>query len=60
MPIARALFLNDPNDIGVYNYLDDQFFVGSDFLVAPILTQHETASPPTAPVRDVYLSAGSN
>lgn len=60
MPIARALFLNDPNDIEVYNHLDDQFFVGSDFLVAPILFQHETASPPTSPVRNVYLPAGSD
>ena len=60
MPIARALFLNDPNDLEVYNHLDDQFFVGSDFLVAPILTQHETASPPSRPVRNVYLPFGSD
>jgi len=60
MPIARALFLNDPSDIEVYNYLDDQFFVGADFLVAPFTTQHETASPPTSPVRNVYLPAGSD
>ncbi|HLK66129.1 MAG TPA: TIM-barrel domain-containing protein [Bryobacteraceae bacterium] len=59
LPIARALFLNDPNDLGVYDHLDDEFFVGHDVLVAPILAQHETASPPTAPVRDVYLPAGS-
>jgi alpha-glucosidase len=59
MPIARALFLNDPDDIGVYSHLDDQFFVGHDVPVAPIVTQHETASPPSAPVRDVYLPAGS-
>ena len=60
MPIARTLFLNDPNDIEVYNYLDDQFFVGSDFLVAPFTTQHETASPPSSPVRNVYLPSGSD
>ena len=60
LPVARALFLNDPNDLEVYNHLDDQFFVGHDMLVAPILTQHETASPPTSPVRDVYLPAGSD
>ena len=60
MPLARALFLNDPGDLQVYNHLDDQFFVGHDVLVAPILAQHETASPPSAPVRDVYLPAGSD
>lgn len=59
MPIARALFLNDPQDPEVYKHLDDQFFVGRDFLVAPIVTQHETANPPTAPTRSVYLPSGS-
>jgi alpha-glucosidase len=28
MPIARALFLNDPGDLAVYDHLDDEFFVG--------------------------------
>jgi alpha-glucosidase len=60
MPIARALFLNDPGDVEVYNYLDDQFFIGSDILVAPIVTQCETASPPVSPERNVYLPAGSD
>lgn len=59
MPIARTLFLNDPNDPEVYNHLDDQFFVGHDFMVAPIVTQHETLPTPTPPVRSVYLPAGS-
>jgi alpha-glucosidase len=60
MPIARALFLNDPHDPAVYRYVDDQFFVGQDFLVAPILDPHETANPPSAPLRSVYLPAGSD
>ena len=60
MPIARALFLNDPGDAEVYNHLNDQFFVGKNILVAPIVTQHETANPPTAPLRDVYLPTGSD
>jgi alpha-glucosidase len=60
MPICRALLLNDPLDIGVYNHLDDEFFLGHDVLIAPIITQHETASPPSPPVRDVYLPAGSD
>lgn len=58
MPIARALFLNDPADPRAYQHLDDQFFVGKDMLVAPIL--FPLASPPgsTPPVRAVYLPAG--
>ena len=59
MPIARALFLNDPQDPGVYNHLNDQFFVGRDFLVAPILTGGWSNSPPQPTSRGVYLPAGS-
>ena len=59
MPIVRPLFLNDPGDPNVYSHLDDQFFVGHDFLVAPMLTQCITATPPQPPVRSVYLPAGS-
>ncbi len=59
MPIARALFLNEPGDEQAYSHLDDQFFVGRDFLVAPIIDQHETLSSPTQPLRDVYLPSGS-
>jgi alpha-glucosidase len=59
MPIARALFLNDPFDIAVYDHLDDQFCVGHDVLVAPVLDPHETADPPTPPLRSIYLPAGS-
>ncbi|MGC4102443.1 glycoside hydrolase family 31 protein [Ferruginibacter sp.] len=60
MPVARALFLNDGHDQGVYGHLDDQFFVGKDLLVAPVLTQHESLAAPTVPLRDVYLPSGSN
>lgn len=59
MPIARALFLNDPGDLQAYANTDTQFFVGRDFLVAPIVTQHDTANPPTPAIRSVYLPAGS-
>ena len=48
MPIARALFLNDPDDLNVYDHSDDEFFVGRDILVAPIVQQLATS-------RDVYL-----
>ncbi|MEJ0040591.1 MAG: TIM-barrel domain-containing protein [Gammaproteobacteria bacterium] len=51
MPIARPLFLNDSQDLNAYNFLNDQFFVGRDFLVAPVVTQSDT--------RNVYLPAGS-
>lgn len=60
LPLARPLFLNDPQDAGVYAHVNDQFFVGQDFLVAPILDPHETANPPSSPVRAVYLPAGSD
>jgi alpha-glucosidase len=56
MPIARALFLNDPEDAMVYDHLDDQFFVGRDLLVAPII--FPTGGAPAA--RDIYLPAGSD
>ncbi len=60
MPPARALFLNDSHDPQVYSHLDDQFFVGRDFLVAPILFQAESLPDPIAPLRDIYLPAGSD
>jgi alpha-glucosidase len=59
LPVARAMFLNDPGDPQVHDHCNDQFFVGNDFLAAPILARHDTADPPTSPVRNVYLPAGS-
>jgi alpha-glucosidase len=60
MPITRALFLNDPADPQVYQHLNDHFFVGRDFLVAPIIDPHESTIPPSSPIRAVYLPAGSD
>lgn len=62
VPICRPLFLNDPQDPQAYSspWVDSEFFVGYDLLVAPILTQHDTADPPTSPVRQVYLPQGSD
>lgn len=60
MPIARALFLNDPADPQVYGNLNDQFYVGRDFLVAPMVDPHDSLNPPTTPARSVYLPAGSS
>jgi len=60
MPIVRALFLNDPSDVRAYDHIDDQFFVGRDLLVAPILEQWESAGRPGPAVRDVYVPSGSD
>lgn len=51
LPIARPLFMGAPNDMEAFNHADDQFFLGGDILVAPIVSQSET--------RDVYLPRGS-
>ncbi len=59
LPVVRPLFLNDPQDIGAYNHLNDQFFLARDLLIAPVVTQHDTASPPSLALRDVYLPPGS-
>lgn len=56
MPIARALFLNDPQDVNVYEHCDDQFFLGKNILVAPIVsegTEHRNIYLPT--VSDWYV-----
>lgn len=59
MPICRALFLNDPQDQNLYKdpfvkyRLSDEFFVGRDLLVAPMVYQNTQE-------RDIYLPAGSN
>ncbi len=42
-----------------YDHLDDQFILGTDILVAPIISQHETSFPQTSPLRNVYLPSGS-
>lgn len=53
MPIARPLFLNETDDPEIFGNLNDQFFVGKDILVAPVVTQGTL-------YRNVYLPAGSN
>ncbi|MGK7903768.1 MAG: TIM-barrel domain-containing protein [Hormoscilla sp.] len=60
MPICRPLFLNDPQDKSLYNdkdqFLNDEFFVGKDFLVAPVLRPQSECN---GGKRDVYLPQGS-
>jgi alpha-glucosidase len=53
LPICRPLFLTDRSDPQVYHHLDDQFMVGNDILVAPVVKPGQTS-------RDVYLPAGSS
>lgn len=55
IPIARALFLTDPDDRQVYDHLDDQFCLGRDVMVAPIVHPAATGQPARRPV---YLPAG--
>ncbi|HEU5383818.1 MAG TPA: TIM-barrel domain-containing protein [Ktedonobacteraceae bacterium] len=60
LPICRAMFLNDPDDQALYNdklaFIDDQFFVRNDLLVAPILEPQSQAR--EGGKRDVYLPTG--
>lgn len=64
LPICRPLFLNDPQDKSLYNdkyqYLDNEFFVGKDLLIAPILDPQEQNGYNNYGKRDIYLPSGSN
>ncbi len=59
LPICRPMFLNDPDDQALFNdklaFLDNQFFVREDLLVAPVLAPESSGKG----LRDVYLPAGS-
>lgn len=60
MPICRPLCVTDPGDKALFaskaDYLDNEFCVGADLLVAPVLDpQSERGGK-----RDVYLPAGSD
>ena len=52
LPLCRPLFLTDRADPNVYQHLNDQFMLGPDLLIAPVVQQSDN--------RDVYLPAGSN
>ncbi|WP_437935707.1 TIM-barrel domain-containing protein [Sorangium sp. So ce341] len=65
LPICRALFLNFPNDLNLYQHplqqyqdpyepwVDTEFFVGDNVLVAPIVIKGN-------PYRSIYLPQGSD
>lgn len=62
MPICRAMFLCAPQDKSLYNdkeaFLDNQFFVGKDLLIAPVLRPQSEFN--NNGRRDVYLPEGSD
>lgn len=51
-PVMRPLWFEYPNDIKTY-LIDDQYLVGRDLLVAPVLKEGRTK-------RDVYFPAGDD
>lgn len=61
LPICRPLFVNDPQDESLYNdkdqFLNNEFFVRKDFLVAPVLRPQSENN--NGGKRDVYLPKGS-
>lgn len=60
MPICRPLCVTDPGDKALYSskadFLDNEFCVGADLLVAPVLDPQSVGGGK----RDVYLPAGSD
>ncbi len=62
LPICRPLFLNDPQDLSLYNdkaqFLNNEFFVRKDLLIAPVL--HPQSENNNNGKRDVYLPQGSD
>jgi len=64
LPICRPLFLGAPDDKALYNdkrsFLDNEFFVGNDLLVAPVLEPQYEAGINREGKRDVYLPTGSD
>ncbi len=63
MPICRALFLTNPDDAALFNdkqeFLNTEFMVRNEILVAPILEKESCASGGKAGKRDIYLPAGN-
>jgi alpha-glucosidase len=61
LPICRPMFINIPNDKALFNdkekFLSNQFFVGRDLLVAPILWPQIDQGVNNHGKRDIYLPA---
>jgi len=57
VPVCRPLFLNDPGDVNTYDHVNDQFYVGRDFLVAPIVPAFDPSGLSENATREVYLPA---
>ncbi|HBY79118.1 MAG TPA: alpha-glucosidase [Cyanobacteria bacterium UBA11148] len=65
LPISRPLFINDPRDESLYNdkesFLDNEFFVGKDLLIAPVLDPEQPQGlQQNYGKRDVYVPYGSD
>lgn len=64
LPICRPLFLGAPEDKSLFNdkeqFLDNEFFVGKDLLVAPVLDPQSKDGVDNYGKRDIYLPTGSN
>ncbi|MBI9062844.1 MAG: hypothetical protein JEZ14_12740 [Marinilabiliaceae bacterium] len=60
MPISRPMFLNDDHDKALFcdktQYLNDQFFLGHDLLIAPVLKKESEGDHGR---RNIYLPNGS-
>lgn len=64
LPICRPLFLNAPGDKSLYNdkesFIDNEFFVGRDLLIAPVLDPQTNAVGSNYGKRDVYLPSDTD
>ncbi|HEY8402013.1 MAG TPA: TIM-barrel domain-containing protein, partial [Cytophagaceae bacterium] len=60
LPFVKAMFLTDGHDKSLFdtniNFLNNQFFVGNDLLIAPVIEKENWGAYGR---RDVYLPAGS-
>lgn len=64
LPICRPLFLGAPTDKALYNdkedFINNEFFVGKDLLIAPVLDPEKQGGYDNKGKRDIYLPVGSN